>query len=85
MNRVTMELLAALDPNDQQNKLNKADPKMAPSKIVKIGAGALLVGFDIGSRFIPMLNAVTAQQAVTSVASGVVLVADGFARSIDSK
>jgi hypothetical protein len=46
--------------------------------VVKIGAGALLIGFDIGSRFIPLLNAVTAFEAITSVSSGIVLVEDGL-------
>ena len=62
----------------QADSLKKADPKISAKRVAQIGAGTLLVGFDIGSRWIPMLNVVTAQQAITSVANGIVLIATGF-------
>jgi hypothetical protein len=51
---------------------------MSVKSVTQIGAGVLLIGADIGSRWIPGLNVVTAQVAITSVANGMVLVATGF-------
>jgi hypothetical protein len=70
--------LAHLDTSDQRKRLDSADKKVSPASVVKIAAGALLIGVDVGSRFIPMLNAVTAFEAFGSVAGGMGMVADGL-------
>jgi hypothetical protein len=70
--------LETLKAGDQVDKLKSADRSMSVKNVAQIAAGTLLIGTDIGSRWIPGLNAVTAQAAITSVANGMVLVATGF-------
>ena len=72
------DALANVDFDNQTKKTESMKGSAPTRSVVKIGAGALLIGVDIGSRFIPLLNAVTAFEAITSVASGAVLVEDGL-------
>ncbi|HEY3826476.1 MAG TPA: hypothetical protein VGL82_18060 [Bryobacteraceae bacterium] len=72
------ESLPHLDTSDQRKKLDSAGSKISPASVIKIAAGALLISVDIGSRFIPLLNAVTAFEAFGSVAGGMEMVADGL-------
>ena len=74
----TIRVMSVRGLPDQKITIPK-DPKTATGAVLKIGAGALLIGVDIGSRFIPLLNAVTTFEAISSVAGGTALVADGIA------
>ena len=72
------DALASVDFDGQAKKVGSMKGAAPQKSVLKIGAGVLLIGVDIGSRFIPLLNAVTAFEAVTSIANGVVFVADGL-------
>jgi len=75
------EALRSMDPVGQRKQLEVSatqGAKMSTAKVVKIGAGALLIGVDVGSRFIPLLNVVTAFEAISSVAGGMIAISDAL-------
>lgn len=63
---------------DERNGLEAARRTDYIGKTLKIGGGALLIGVDTTSRFIPIVSTATAIEAVTSIASGMDMIADGL-------
>jgi len=78
------ELMPKISAAQQRAELEQPQTRRMPvGKILRLGAGGLMIGYDIGSLFIPMVNVVSAGTMITSVTGGMVVI--GEAMAPDSK